>query len=269
LVDDIAVADQNGRLWFQAPDDAEPVYVTAVGDTSGDIVKMIPANLTERIDDAEGDITSLDARMTTAETDITALETADGALDARLDTAENDINALETADISLDGRLDTAEATLATTTTTANAAQTTANQAAADIDAADPVYVGDTNTSRAVSGTSYAAISGVPTVAATVPASGKVWVQFGGNMTPSSAAVGNSMSVSIASTGANTIVASDDCMLYCETQVVSKTNPVALGRGKLLTGLTPGSTTFVLHGKRVGTTNATIHQAYIYVEPKP
>lgn len=55
---------------------------------------------------------ALAGRVTTAETDIAALEAADVALDGRLDTAETDITALEAADVSLDGRLDTAETTI-------------------------------------------------------------------------------------------------------------------------------------------------------------
>ncbi len=73
----------------------------------------------DNIEDAigEGSETSLASRMTTAESDIDALETALGAttdpatgtVRARLNAAESDIDALEAADTAMDTRMDTAE----------------------------------------------------------------------------------------------------------------------------------------------------------------
>jgi hypothetical protein len=63
-----------------------------------------------RIADLAARVLGAETRLTTAETDIAALEAVDITLDTRLDTAEADIVALEAADTALDGRLDTAEA---------------------------------------------------------------------------------------------------------------------------------------------------------------
>jgi hypothetical protein len=54
-------------------------------------------------------VDALEARMDTAEADITALEAADTALDTRIDTAESEIDALQAADTALDERLDDLE----------------------------------------------------------------------------------------------------------------------------------------------------------------
>ncbi len=62
------------------------------------------------------DVAAIAARLTTAESDIGALETADTALDGRLSTAETDITALEAADVTLDSRLDAIEANYWVTT---------------------------------------------------------------------------------------------------------------------------------------------------------
>ena len=79
-------------------------------------VTGITSPLGSRVTTAESDIdaietaaTALAGRVTTAESDIDAIETAASTLEGRVSTAESDIDAIETAASTLEGRVTTAE----------------------------------------------------------------------------------------------------------------------------------------------------------------
>jgi hypothetical protein len=129
-------------------------------------------------------------------------------------------------------------------------------------------YATDTNTSRSVTSTSYATFTSAQSVTIQVPPSGIVEVEWGGMIASPTAAVGNSISVSIAGSGANTISGDDNRMIFKRCMVSGQSDNSLLERSHRFEGLTPGSTTFSIVAK-VSTSTGNIWQNHIRAVPVP
>ncbi len=140
-----------------------------------------------------------------------------------------------------------------------------------------PVYASDfTSTARTISTTgAYADFTSQPSVTVTVPASGRLWVQWGfrgynNATTTSTARVAPTMS------GANTVtpVANDSgpaVVVIGATSGAPSTSPESASAGKLFTGLNPGSTTVKLQAYASSGTSANnaYMDTWLMVQPLP
>ena len=84
-----------------------------------------------------------------------------------------------------------------------------------------------------------------PSVTVTVPASGKVMIDWGAQLRNSTTA-GNRSSVYVQASGANTIAATGNTSRIINHEAGNTTAYNHVSKSVLLTGLTPGSTTFKL-----------------------
>ena len=93
----------------------------------------------------------------------------------------------------------------------------------------------------------YSDLTTVQSVTVTVPPSGKCSVFIGSGMGSSNSATYNSASFS--ASGANTFAASDDNGIYMRASASLSGAESYFSRTVMLTGLTPGSTTFTMKFK--------------------
>lgn len=101
-----------------------------------------------------------------------------------------------------------------------------------------------------------------PAVTVNVPSTGMVLISFSSRLSQST--VNGAAVVGVNITGANTISPSDDLFHISSTADASSTNSIT----KLLTGLTPGSTTFTLQYRRqAGSGTSAFAQRRIVVIP--
>lgn len=123
-------------------------------------------------------------------------------------------------------------------------------------------------TSQTTSSTSYADLATVgPSVTLTVPQSGEVTVEY--SAWTNHSAAGQSIFLSFAMSGSNTLAANDANSAQIRQMAISPGTLVGtVGRKIHLKGLTPGTTTFTLKYKTTAA-NATFADRHIIVEPKP
>lgn len=128
--------------------------------------------------------------------------------------------------------------------------------------------IGDQNsyvsTAQTTVSTSYVDLATVgPNVTVTVPASGKVYIGISVHIANSVS--GNSSLVALDISGANTVAAADDSR-YCLPMQASGNSYGQKGFGVIVTGLTPGSTTFTAK-YRVSAGTGTFRQRQLTVIP--
>lgn len=95
LLNDQPVADQNGRVWFQAPDDAAPVFLTAVGDLSGDVARLDPADMASSIEGLHGDVEVVAGQVVELQGDVAAVQGAVSVAQADIAQLETDVTQLQ------------------------------------------------------------------------------------------------------------------------------------------------------------------------------
>jgi hypothetical protein len=97
-------------------------------------------------------------------------------------------------------------------------------------------------TSQSITNTSFVDLATVgPEVTVIVPASGKIFISFGANMTVGTS--GNSSRMTYALSGANTVAASDSVSLRAIHSATTGTSAYVTG---IISGLNPGSTTVTM-----------------------
>lgn len=118
-------------------------------------------------------------------------------------------------------------------------------------------------TSESTTSSSYTDLATVgPSITITVPASGNVRLSIYGVLSGQLDTL-----MSWAASGANTIAASDDNALFTRANIVSSGSGIGWSMSRLLTGLTPGSTTFTAKYRGDGTDTSTFSNRRMLVEP--
>lgn len=108
------------------------------------------------------------------------------------------------------------------------------------------------NTIQTTTSTSFVSLATVQSVTVTIGPSGNclIGISAGVGSNPSGAYV----LISYSASGANTITATDDIGAYWRTTYTTTGGENSLARTSLLTGLTPGSTTFTMRFRTTGNT---------------
>ena len=121
------------------------------------------------------------------------------------------------------------------------------------------------DTSQSTTSTSFTNLATAgPAITIDVPASGKIWLSFGANIANS--VTGGNSYIALAVSGSNTVSASETG-IYGLSYQSSGNAWGQTGKSFLVTGLTPGSTTFTMKYK-VSTGTGTFRNRYISAEQR-